>query len=101
MKVLITTHSDYLIKEINNLIMLSRSFDNKAAVIKKLGYRADDFLQPDAIRAYIAEGNGLSECKVDGFGIDMPVFDETIDKINRASNELAARLAAEDGHVSE
>ena len=101
LKILITTHSDYLIKEINNLVMLSRSFDNKTKVVEKLGYKADDFLNPDSIRAYVAEGNGLSRCAVDGFGIDMPVFDETIDKINRVSNELAARLAAEDGHVFE
>lgn len=97
LKVLITTHSDYLIKEINNLIMLSKSFDNKEEVVKKLGYRENDFLEPDAIRAYVAEGNGVSRCEVNDFGIDMPVFDETIDKINRVSNELATRLAAEDG----
>ena len=97
LKVLITTHSDYLIKEINNLIMLSKSFDNKEEVVNKLGYGENDFLEPDAIRAYVAEGDGLSKCEVDEFGVDMPVFDETIDKINRVSNELATRLAAEDG----
>lgn len=100
-KVLITTHSDYLIKEINNLVMLNKSFENKAKVVEKLGYKADDFLNPDSIRAYVSEENGLSRCAVDGFGIDMPVFDETIDKINRVSNELATRLASEDGHVFE
>ena len=95
LKVLITTHSDYLIKEINNLIMLSKSFDHKKEVIKKLGYGENDFIEPDAIRAYVAEGDGLSKCGMDEFGIDMPVFDETIDKINRISNELATRLAAD------
>ena len=97
LKVLITTHSDYLIKEINNLIMLSKSFDNKEEVVQKLGYKEDDLLESDSVRAYVAEGDGLSKCEVDEFGIDMPVFDETIDKINRVSNELATRLAAEDG----
>ena len=96
LKVLITTHSDYIIKEINNLIMLSRSFKNKRKVVRELGYKDDDFLEPDSIRAYIAEGDGLSKCDIDEFGIDMPVFDETIDKINQISNELASRLE-EDG----
>ena len=96
LKVMITTHSDYIIKEINNLIMLSRSFKNKRKVVRELGYKDDDFLEPDSIRAYIAEGNGLSKCDIDEFGIDMPVFDETIDKINQISNELASRLE-EDG----
>ena len=97
LKILITTHSDYLIKEINNLIMLSKSFDKKEEIVQKLGYKEDDLLEPDSVRAYVAEGDGLSECEVDDFGIDMPVFDETIDKINRVSNELATRLAEEDG----
>ena len=34
LKVLVTTHSDYLVKEINNLIMLSHSFDKKAEVMR-------------------------------------------------------------------
>ena len=92
LKVLITTHSDYIIKEINNLIMLSRSFKSKRRVVRELGYKDDDFLAPGSIRAYIAEGDGLNKCDIDEFGIDMPVFDETINEINRISNELASRL---------
>ncbi len=92
LKVLITTHSDYLIKEINNLIMLSQSFEDKDAVLRKLKYGTDDFIKPDSIRAYVAEDNGLSKCEVDGFGVDMPVFDKTIDEINKAANELSSRL---------
>ncbi len=94
LKVLITTHSDYIIKEINNLIMLSR-LKEKKKVVKDLGYKKDDFIEPDAIRAYVAEGDGLTKCEIDEFGIDMPVFDETIDEINRTSNELASRLIEE------
>ncbi len=93
LKVLITTHSDYIIKEINNLVMLSRQFKDKEAVIKKLKYSADDFLDPDSIRAYVAEDNSLTRCDVDRFGIDMPVFDETIDSINRVANDLASRMS--------
>ena len=94
LKVLITTHSDYIIKEINNLIMLNR-LKKKKKVAKDLGYKKDDFIEPDAIRAYVAEGDSLTKCEIDEFGIDMPVFDETIDKINRTSNELASRLIEE------
>ena len=93
LKVLITTHSDYLIKEFNNLIMLSRPFADKEAIVKKLKYREDDFLPPDSVRAYIAEEQTLRRCDVDDYGIDMPVFDETIDSINNAANELSSRLA--------
>lgn len=95
LKVLITTHSDYIIKEINNLIMLSKPFKGKNKVVRDLGYKKDDCIKRDSVRAYVAEGDSLTKCEIDDFGIDMPVFDETIDKINRASNELASRLAEE------
>ena len=92
-RVLIATHSDYLIKELNNLIMLSQPLDNKKDVIELLGYAQDDFLPADDVRAFVAENGGLTECEVDAYGMNMPVFDETIDSINSAANLLAARLA--------
>ena len=92
LSVLVTTHSDYLVKEINNLVMLSSPFPQKDSVRRSLKYREDDFLKPDSIRAYVAEKSGLRRCDVDRFGIDMPVFDRTIDGINRVSNELSSRL---------
>jgi len=95
LRVLITTHSDYLLKEINNLVMLAQEFDSKDAILKKLRYTADDVLDPSSIRAYVAENGGLTECAIDGFGIDMPVFDKTIDSINRVSVELASHVRRE------
>lgn len=95
LKVLLTTHSDYVIKELNNLIMLSSSFPHKARVIKRLGYTKADCLKPERIRAYVAEENTVTRCQIDRFGIDMPHFDETINKINNVANELAMHLEAE------
>lgn len=89
LKVLITTHSDYIIKEINNLIMLSDVGDD---VAERLGYEKSDRIDRSRIRAYVAEDNGLTKCRIDRFGIDMPVFDEAIDRINRVANDLASRI---------
>lgn len=90
-RVLITTHSDYLLKEINNLIMLCSDFEDKEAVKKTLGYSEHDGLSPELVRAYIAEDGGLSRCTIDSMGIDVPPFDEVIREINHASHELSAR----------
>ena len=95
LNVLITTHSDYIIKEVNNLVMLSQPFPDKAAVVKRLGYGAGEWIAPESIRAYVAQDGGLIRCTVDSLGIDMPVFDETIDKINKVANELAAYASPE------
>ena len=95
LRIVVTTHSDYLVKEINNLVMLSCSFPDKAKVIRKLRYVQEDGLPPESIRAYIAEEGGLKKCTVDRFGIDMPIFDDTIDRINDVASELAARMGGE------
>lgn len=96
LKVLITTHSDYIIKELNNLIMMHNLGDNpgkKAA--RKHRYASGDRLDPARIRAYVAESSSITRCEIDQYGIGMPVFDDTIDSINRVANDLASRLAVE------
>ncbi len=95
LKVLITTHSDYIVKEINNLLMLSKDFKDKPKVLKKLKYSEHDYLKPDSVRAYAAENNSLTQCTIEKYGIDMPVFDTTIHDINKISNELGFRLKHE------
>ena len=93
-KVLVTTHSDYLIKEINNLVMLNQlDAEARGRLRRRLGYGRDEGLSPDAVRAYVAEDHGLTRCKVDRHGLEMPVFDKTIDDINRVSNELSAAIS--------
>ena len=89
-KVLITTHSDYIIKEINNLVMLSGDFEGKKEVSQRLGYQKNDEISPDQIRAYTAECGTLRRCDVRDIGIDMPVFDDTIRSINMTARELFA-----------
>ena len=93
LKVLLTTHSDYLVKEINNLIMLSRSFRNKSKVMRRLKYSRNDFIVPERIRAYVAVDCGIVKCQIDKLGIDMPNFDQTINDINDVANELSFRVS--------
>ncbi len=94
LKVLITTHSDYVIKELNNLIMLAGLETNGRPDLDD-DYLPDDGLDAGSVRAYVAEKNGLTRVEVDQFGMDMPMFDDTIDRINRTANRLAARLSAQ------
>ena len=91
-RVLVTTHSDYLVKELNNLLMLN-ALPKDADVVRSMGYSDEQPLEPDNVRAYIASGGSLSRCTVDRYGIDMPVFDKTIDSINRVSMSFSSRLA--------
>ena len=91
-RVFLTTHSDYVVKEINNLIMLDSEFPGRESTIDRLGYERDDALSPSVVKAYVAAEGSLRECAIDEFGIDMPVFDDTIDRINSISNQLSAEI---------
>ena len=97
LKVLITTHSDYLVKELNNLIMLSREFEGKEELLKKLKYDPEDALDAGRVRAYVAENGTLTACSVDKYGMEMPNFDRTIDDINRVTNEVSSRIFGTEG----
>ena len=90
-KVLIATHSDYIVKEINNLIILHNDFGKKEEFLKKhkKDYTENDHLDPHSVKAYICGDGGLRQCNIDERGIDgMTVFDKTIENINRVSAEL-------------
>ena len=95
-KVLITTHSDYIVKEINNLVMLHNDFDEKSEVMNEFGYKAGDSIDPGMVRYYIAENGGLTRQEPDEYGASMPVFDDTIDRINMAALKIANRISLND-----
>ena len=91
-RVLLTTHSDYFVKEINNLIMLDSDFEGKSEFMKRKGYTDDERLSVGAVKGYIAQESELVACDIDEFGLDMPVFDSTIHEINAVANELYSKI---------
>lgn len=91
-KVLITTHSDFILREVNNLIMLSGAHDENGKEMEELGYEESDKLNLDQVRAYFAKNGGLEPCVMDEFGIEMPVIDETTESLNRTGSKLAAQI---------
>ena len=94
-RVMITTHSDYLLKEINNLLMLGRDIPKKAEFMGRHDYAEDEFLKAEVVRAYMATGGELVECRSNEYGLDLPVFDETINQLNSTSWELADLVTQE------
>lgn len=91
-KVLVTTHSDYLVKEINNLIMLGEMSDGQNETLAQWGYSASNVLKRSSIRAYVADKHQLRPAVIDQYGISMSVFDDTIDHINKISNSLVSAI---------
>lgn len=92
LKILLTTHSDTLVLEINNLIMLSNEFDDKDSFMKKHKYQQVHIINPEKVSAYIAKDGGVSECTIDQYGIEVESMDKAIDNLNTIRDGLEARI---------
>ncbi len=102
-KVFITTHSDYIIKELNTLIMLNHDKPHLKRIMKQEGYKPEELVSADQIKVYIAEKaliklegsqkktrcQTLISAKIDPeWGIEARSFDTTIETMNRIQEEI-------------
>ena len=103
-KVFITTHSDYIIKELNTLIMLNHDKPHLKRIAQENGYRQSELIRSDQVKVYMAReelmpleegqkrrrrGHTLVEADIDPvLGIEAPSFDETIDEMNKIVEDI-------------
>jgi hypothetical protein len=85
-KVLISTHSDYVIREINNLIMLSA--DHDGALRQRLGYDEEETLAPEQVGAYLFHPTGARPIEVAPTGIEVETIDREINALNSVSQDI-------------
>lgn len=84
-KILITTHSDYILNEINNGIKLSSiNIENEFAI------------KQESISAYLLKNERnetiVKELEIDRFGIANDNFDEVLDELLDKSSELSEKI---------
>lgn len=102
-KVFITTHSDYIIKELNTLIMLDRDEPHLKQIAAEENYLKSELLSPDKVKVYIAKE---ALVQLDGqkkktrtptlvparispeLGIELTSFDTAINTINRIQERI-------------
>jgi len=104
-KIFITTHSDYIVKELNTLIMLNHDQDYLKQIAEEEGYKAEEMLSSEKIKVYIAEyawvqveSEGkqrkvkcqtLTPANIDPkLGIEARSFDKTIETMNRIQEAI-------------
>lgn len=102
-KVFITTHSDYIVKELNTLIMLNQDIEYLRNLAAREHYEPTELLSPEKVRVYIAEDSLLKldgaikkrryptlvEVEIDRkYGIEARTFDKTIEDMNRIQDEI-------------
>lgn len=87
-RVIISTHSDYISKELNNLLMLNNKFKGKEEIIERCGYNEQDILKPNKIRAYLFADKVMHEMEITDEGIITKTFDEVIESLNERNDEI-------------
>ena len=103
MKVFITTHSDYIIKELNTLIMLNHDKPHLKRIAQQEGYRPEELIAAEKIKVYIAEETDMklegntrkTKCQTltpadinPELGIEARSFDTTIETMNRIQEAI-------------
>ncbi|CBA33098.1 hypothetical protein CTU_32430 [Cronobacter turicensis z3032] len=92
LRIVVSTHSDYFVKEINSLMMLHSVPDElvseRDALMKKQGISIESILNPECVAAYVFDNNSVSEMKKTNEGINAITFDEVINSINYDNDEI-------------
>jgi len=102
-KVFITTHSDYIIREINTLIQFSQNDPRVNEIAKRESYGENESIKPERIKVYIAKEASIklpnrvrkTKCNTlvlapidEKRGIEIETFDNTIEELNRIQDEI-------------
>ena len=103
-KVFVTTHSDYIIKELNTLIMLNHDKPHLKRVAEENGYQDSELISVDQVKVYMTKeklmplekgqkrrrrGYTLVPADIDPeFGIEVDSFDKTIDTMNKIQRDI-------------
>ncbi len=87
LNVVISTHSDYIVREFNSLIMLSQDADGKLR--RKHKYDDSEVLQPEKVGAYLFDKQTIRPFQITPEdGIFATTFDEVISQLNRVNDDI-------------
>ena len=97
LSLIVSTHSDYIIRELNNLIMLSGLPDGSDEKLSQWGYSTDMELHFDRVAAYLFSYNSRGKVEVKPVlvtetGFKASTIDETISRQNEISQAIYYEL---------
>lgn len=95
LRLVVSTHSDYIVREFNNLIMLSSAKAGISEYAESQGYEQDEFIIKNDIAAYVFDYKHprSKQCTVQRItigatGFEIPSVDATIENQNNIAEEL-------------
>lgn len=91
-KIMMSTHSDYLIRELNHLIMLSQPSEAASKLIEELGYDPASTLKPEKVGVYLFNDHRSQPVPVTETGFEVKTIEDEINKLNAASQKIYSGL---------
>ena len=91
-KVMISTHSDYIYRELNNQIMLNQDSDVSRVVAEKYGYKKEEILDHNKVGAYLFLPTETKSLPVTATGFEVKTIDDAIGSLNEVSMEIFTYL---------
>lgn len=87
--VIVSTHSDYMLREWSNLLMLGENFEGRDEAAKLYKLPPEQWLKVDQVAAYEFESGGAKAMAVSSdSGIRTELFDENIEELNEAAQGI-------------
>ena len=91
--IVMTTHSPYIINELNNLIMLNKvSVTDKERIMNGNGIAEDSIIKIKDISSYLVKNNEIKEMNKGEFGLEVESFNETVDNLNNLSDDIYSSI---------
>ena len=96
-RLLLSTHSDYVVREINNLIMLSLDKEEVVKLKETFNYKKEEYITKDDIEVHFFDypkkktGNKqvvIQKLEILSSGFEIPTVNETIEEQNNVAEEL-------------
>jgi len=88
-RVFLTTHSEIIIKEINNLIMLnSIPVGKRNKLFKKYKYEENELIDKKQVKVFVTNENTIKPVNIENFGIQIDTLEEIITNQIECSEDI-------------
>lgn len=94
-EVIVTTHSPYIMRELNNMFLLTKKIKGKASLMKKYGYSETNLLKNEDFVAYVVSDGVVDEMIKTDEGIQMDTFNNVIESLNDSFDDIYYSIEGE------
>jgi hypothetical protein len=99
-KVIFSTHSDYMLKELSNLVIMSNEFPSRDNLAQKYGLEKEQFLKPETVSVYAFQNNTIDAVAVTKEGISIDKIEKSIADLSERSDDIFYSFEEESATVA-